>query len=192
MNVWEQHKCASQLQLLRVRIAARRSVSIPKIPSGIMAEFCHRMFHKPLGLVGIQSSQSFFIWGSQLLSINCTPNGAVGSKAPGSVVLGKENCCSSQKKRSWKTRPLTSKRSHWWIITPRAGSLTTAEEWKMTSQHFSSIYRRIRAAPQSVSPVLDREQSGQITYLWKSEIPAMRRGQFGIRGAERCLSAVLD
>lgn len=58
-----------------------RGRCVPWIPSGIMAEFCHRMFHRPLGLVGIQSSQSFSIWGLQLLSISCTPNGAVGSKA---------------------------------------------------------------------------------------------------------------
>lgn len=75
-----------------------RGRCVPWIPSGIMAEFCHRMFHRPLGLVGIQSSQSFSIWGLQLLSISCTPNGAVGSKAPSTVVLGKEN--PSQKKWS--------------------------------------------------------------------------------------------
>lgn len=130
MNVWEQHRsqlckvetscscCVSASLLGRVcprhqcGLWAGRRHHAPRIPFGITAEFFHRMFHRPLDLVGIQSSQSFFIWGSQLLSINCTPNGAVGSKAPSSVVLGKENCCPSQKRRSWNIRPLTSSKTH--------------------------------------------------------------------------------
>lgn len=64
---------AKRLQLLRVCIAARRSVSRTPAevwvgithPSGMMAELRQGMFPSPLGLVGIQSSQSFFIffWG---------------------------------------------------------------------------------------------------------------------------------
>lgn len=81
-------------------------VWVPRIPSGIMAEFCHRMFHSQLGLVGIQSSQSFFIWGSQLLSIYLYPQRS-------RWLEGTERGCSWRRKllplsEKEKTRPLTS------------------------------------------------------------------------------------
>lgn len=144
-----------------------RRCHVPRIPSGMMAEFCHRMFHRPLGLVGIQSSQSFFIWGSQLLSINCTPNRGIGLKALSSVVLGKKKLLPFSEKE--KLKDPTSYQQH----TPLMGYYSqsrlphdSAEEWKMTShaalraKHFSSVYRCIGAAMRPVSSFLDREQSG--------------------------------
>lgn len=81
------------LRAVEVRVGRRRHV--PRIPSGIVTGFCHRTFRRQLGLVGIlvgiQSSQSFFIRRSQLLSITCTPRRS-------RQVRGTEQCCSWKRK----------------------------------------------------------------------------------------------